>query len=207
MYNIVIPTYKQMLEVLSQTSEIRLNTPEKHEIIASCNNQSAAKNRNWVHSQAKSDIIIMMDDDIAGFYPGWLSTLIKPLNEDTNVRLVSARLMKPNGSFAGMMTSKCKTDSRLELVPRIPTACFAYRKSDLDALIAFHNDTSLPFDEEFKGSGWEDNALCHDLYMRFPNAKIMINNECKLIHLNEEKEQKKYLSENKAYFFKTRTEL
>lgn len=87
------------------------------------------------------------------------------------------------------MSSKFILNTDLEEVPKCPTSCFAYRKEDFDALIKFHNEKSLPFDEIFEGSGWEDTALCYDLKARFPGTQIVINNKCKLIHRNEMKNQ------------------
>jgi len=206
MVDILIPTYKNYQEITSQVEEIYDNTLRLEMLIASCKIQSAAKNRNLCHRYARSDYIIMLDDDIRGFYSNWEQELILPLKQDKEIKFVSARLIKEDGSWAGMMTSKHQVQEEIERVPRIPTACFAYRKEEMDSLIQFHNDTSLPFDEKFEGSGWEDNAICHDLYKKFPTAKIIINNKCKLVHLNEEKEQKKHLKKNREYFFSTRNE-
>lgn len=206
MIDIVIPTCKLKETVIQQIEEIEKNTLEEHRIVASCIFASAAINRNYVHAKTTEEFVIMLDDDMTGFYPGWELDMILPLKENKDIYFSSARLLKPDRTLGFMMTSKRNTLEDLEEVPRIPTACFAYRRKEMDELIGFHNETSLPFDIMFKGSGWEDNGVCYDLKKRFPKAKIVINNNCQLIHINEEKEQKKYLAKNKEYFFSTRTE-
>lgn len=206
MIDIVIPTCKVKEIVRVQIEEIEKNTPEENRIIASCIFASASINRNYVHAKTENEFVVMLDDDITGFYPGWGTDIIQPLKDNPNIFFASARLLKPDKTVGFMMASKKSLDGDLEEVPRIPTACFAYRRKEMDELMGFHNETSLPFDIMFKGSGWEDNAICYDLKKKFPGAKIVINNKCKLIHINEEKEQKKFLAENKAYFFKTRNE-
>ncbi len=101
------------------------------------------------------------------------------------------------------MTSKKDLSQDYEIVSRCPTSAFAYRKKDFDSLVKFWNKSSLPFDEGFIGSGWEDDAICHDLKTKFSKSKIIINNKVRLIHLNEQKNQKENLQINKDYFYKT----
>lgn len=202
MFDIIIPTCKTEKDIESQLVEIEFKTPEEHRIIATCKPVSAAKNRNYAHSWTKSDIVIMMDDDIRGFSDKWLTTLIQPLLDDINVRFCSARFLKVDGRTPNfMMTSKSNLLSDYEDVPRCTTGCFAYRKEDFDALIGFWNKDSKPFDENFIGSGWEDNGICFDLKKKFPGTKIVINNKCKVIHVNEMKNQQPYLKQNKEYFY------
>ena len=65
--DIIIATCKTKDEVNGLISEITLNTPEPHRIIATCQPLSASKNRNFGLSYANSDIIVMCDDDMTGF--------------------------------------------------------------------------------------------------------------------------------------------
>lgn len=204
MISVIIPTCKSKKQISDTLFEIEINTPEQYSIVYTCLSLSASLNRNIAHSFVSddSDIVVSLDDDIRGFYPGWLTDIIQPLKEDASIRFASARLMRPGGREANfMMTSRNDMRDKYEVVPRCPTSAYAYRKSEFDSLIRFHNETSKPFDEVFKGSGWEDNAICHDLKKKFPDTKIVINNRCKLIHINEEKNQKMFLQENKQYFF------
>lgn len=203
--DIVIPTCKNLKEIESQRLEIQKNTSEENYlgIWISGFLISASKNRNEVHKACKGDIIVSLDDDIQGFYPGWLTKIVTPLIEDENIRFASARLMNKDGSIGFMMTSKKDLSQDYEIVSRCPTSAFAYRRKDFEELKGFWNEFSLPFDENFIGSGWEDDAICHDLVKRFPETKIIINNKVKLIHLNEQKNQKENLAINKEYFYKS----
>lgn len=205
MIDILIPSCKPYEEIEKQIKEIESSTPEEHRIVAQCEKKSAAKNRNIAHSKAISDFIIMLDDDIKGFYFGWVSDLINPLLSNTNIVFSSARLISEDGNFASMMHTRFLTDLSCEFVPACPTACFAYRKADLDSLIKFHNEDSLPFDESFVGSGWEDTALCADLKKKYPHSQFVIVNKCKLIHLNEMKNQhvNNTYKRNKQYYDKS----
>lgn len=210
MISIVIPTCKPQDDIRNMLVDIETNTLEWHKVIHTCLPLPAARNRNIAHASVRREVqfVVSLDDDIQGFYPGWLTDIIQPLKEDETIRFASARLMKPGGREVNfMMTSSFDLKNKYEDVPRCPTSAYAYRKKDFDSLFEFYNKDSLPFDENFKGSGWEDNALCHDLKMRFPDSRIIINNQCKLIHVNEEKNQKQFLQENKKYFFSSgRTE-
>ena len=78
---ISIPTCKQYTEVEKQLDEIK-NTVTIHpyRLIASCQPFSASINGNLCLDKINdSNICIMMDDDITGFYKGWDIDLIKPL--------------------------------------------------------------------------------------------------------------------------------
>lgn len=201
--DILIPTLKPFEDVKSQVRGIHEMYPDNR-VFATCLEASAAINRNKAHKEANTEIVISLDDDITGFYQGWVEDLIRPLKKNQDIRFVSARLMKSDGVTPNfMMTSKFNLSSMYEVVPRCPTSAFAYRKVDFDYLIGYYNESSKPFDENFKGSGWEDNAICHDLKQGFPGTLIVINNNCKLIHINEEKNQKKFFMENKKYFFES----
>lgn len=201
--DVIIPTCKSYGEIIEQIADMKAYSPSLN-VIYTCLNKSAAENRNICHSQTKSDIVISLDDDVTGFYQGWEKDLIRPLLINPKIRFCSARLMKPDGKTINfMMTSKMNCNAPLEIVPRCPTSAFAYRRSEFDSLIGYWNKDSMPFDINFKGSGWEDNSICHDLRKKFPNCMIIVNNCCKLIHINEEKNQKKYFNENKEYFYRS----
>lgn len=202
--DIVIPSCKELDQIAGQIQHIKSLYP-CNRIIPVCGKRSAAENRNLAHGYVTARYAIMMDDDISGFFQGFVERLTAPLTEDPNIALVSARLTKQDGKTPNhMMASKLDLSGKTEEVSRIPTSCFAYRKRDLDALIGFHNSTSFPFDEGFKGSGWEDDALCADMKKKFPECKFIIVNDCKLIHTNEMKgNQVNLLQENREYFFKS----
>ena len=72
---------------------------------------------------------------------------------------------------------------------RVPTACVAIKKN------------AVRFDECFQGSGYEDLAYCNFTDMIYEGSRIVINNKCRLIHLNLEQNQGgKFWEYNKAYY-------
>lgn len=201
--DILIPTCKKWTEVEKQVEEIKNNTGSCF-VISTCLPYSASVNRNEAHKRTKSKIVISVDDDVTGLYKGWEVDLIQPLLMNPQIRFCSARLMKTDGKTPNfMMTSKMQISPPLEIVPRCPTSAYAYRKEEFDSLIGYWNKDSSPFDVNFKGSGWEDTAIVFDLQQKFPDTMVVINNQCKLIHINEEKNQKKYFNENKEYFLRS----
>lgn len=92
--DILIPTCKSKDEIFPQLEEMNKNTPEIHSIFTTYMNWSAAKNRNYAHRNATSPYVIMVDDDILGFFRGWATVLIEPLVNNPDIRFCSARLMK-----------------------------------------------------------------------------------------------------------------
>lgn len=163
MISICLPTYKS--QVIKP-----IGISDDSELIISSQEGSAAYNRNWCLDRAKGDIIIMIDDDITGFYPGWDKDLIKPL-EDNSVSIVSARLINPNGTNAPLMYEGTPYNI-------VPSAAIAFRK------------TGIRFDEQFIG-GFEDTDFCKQLEQAFPQKHKVINKNCRLIHLGEKKRQEK----------------
>jgi hypothetical protein len=200
MTDIIIATYKKKEEIQDQIDKIEANTSEKHRIIATCQPLSAAKNRNYGLSFANSSIIIMMDDDIIGFYEGWLTDLIHPFEIYPNCILTSARLFDRNKNIIHMMgangipsTNGFYKSNKFfnDKFYRVATACIAFRKN------------TVRYNEDFIGSGYEDTSYMNRLNIAFPNSYMMINNNCKLIHLNEEKEQGgKNFEHNKKTYLK-----
>jgi glycosyltransferase involved in cell wall biosynthesis len=166
--SICIPTFKKNEK---QIKDIRRTS--NAEVVVSDQEGSAAFNRNYCLEKAKGDIIIMVDDDITGFFPGWDEVLIKPL-EDPSVSIVSARLNTP------MMYDGTEFNI-------VPSACIAFRK------------TGIRFDENFVG-GFEDTDFCKQMEQAHPSKHTVINEECKLIHLNEKKRQ--HMTEARKVFVK-----
>ena len=158
-----------------------------HNIIATCLNESAAVNRNAGLDRSASEIIIMIDDDIAGFYEGWIKDLIHPLS-DESIMIVSARLLKPDGTIGATMFSGDASAPGYTQVPRVPTAAIAFRRN------------KIRFYEGYLKSGFEDDHFCAEMQELFPSKKIVINNSCKLIHINEQKGQGEAYAENKKLF-------
>lgn len=169
-------------------------------LIHTCMPCSAAKNRNIALSKTNDyEFVIMMDDDITGFTLGWELTMIQPLIEHAispetykEVALVSARLMRIDGKPAHMMGDNYDMSKQyVEVESRLlPTACIAFVK---------HPD--IEFDEQFIGSGFEDDDFCKQLQALYPNGKFIINNNVCVVHTNEMKNQKgPFWEYNKSYY-------
>jgi len=174
-------------------AEIGNNTPQTERVLASCLDQSASANRNWCLDRCESDVAIMLDDDISGFYPGWHEDLTRPFT-DPLVCIVSARLMTPDGLLA--LTCSEIYDLKPETIEVVPSDHCAVPT----AAIAFRN-VGVRFDEAFRGSGWEDNDFCFQFRARNPDFKIIQSNECRLIHANEQKNQSEHWKHNRFYFY------
>lgn len=191
---ILIPTYLDREKIEPQVAEIRAVTPDA-EIFASCLKASASVNRNACLDQIEvGETSVMIDDDIRGFYRGWIDDLFKGL-EIPGSALVSARLLNKDGAL-GPTCSCCYETSPEEIVltwkrPHciMPTAAIAF----------VHRGHR--FDESFSGSGFEDNDWMKQYAAADPTAKFIQSNRCRLIHLNEMKNQKgPYWEHNKRYF-------
>ena len=106
MLSILIPSCKDQSALTPMLREITRTVAEEHKIILSCQNASAAVNRNKCLSHVTvGQSAIMLDDDIEGFYPGWAPDLLEPLRRP-RVVMSSARLMNHDGSV-GQTCSRC----------------------------------------------------------------------------------------------------
>ena len=192
--DIVIPTLMTEDEIAPRVEMISNITRTPHRVITTCQKVSASANRNIGLDQAKSPIIIMIDDDIIGFFDGWEQKIIEPIIKDHRVCMVSARLMNKNGTTG----PNCADNHDLS----IPWIYLPKRNHCVmpSAAIAFV-DKGLRFDENFIGSGWEDNDFCFQYLQLNPEYKFVLNNECPLIHLNEMKNQQLHFQHNQRYFY------
>lgn len=199
---ILVPTCRPKHELASLVAEIEANSPEA-KVIVSGLPKSAAINRNCCLDKLDcrdndgvfiESIAIMIDDDIEGFYPGWIRDLTAPM-VDESVVMVSARLLNPDRSF-GPTCSRCYDASpdAIEITSNghcvIPTAAIAFRHR------------GYRFDEQFLGSGFEDNDWCFQYLADDPFAKFIQSNKCRLVHRNEMKNQKgEFWKHNTLYFY------
>jgi len=180
--DISIPTLKPWSEIQEQVADIERNTRTPHRIIASCLPGSASVNRNFCLEYARSPIIIMLDDDISGFFPGWETALIEPLFSDPRVCMTSARLMNADGT----VQQTCAGTMALE--PKWITIRSRRHCTMASAAIAFRN-IGLRFDEGFIGSGFEDGDFCLQYLAADERNTFMLTNACQLVHGNEMKHQ------------------
>lgn len=192
---ILIPTCRQRGAIQPLLDALATTLPTETDVVASCFPESAAVNRNICLSHvAVGEIAVMIDDDVEGFYQGWVDDLTDPLREESVVA-VSARLLNPDGTF-GQTCSRCyeETPDEIEVFSNgacvIPTAAIAFRHR------------GHVFDENFIGSGYEDNDWFVQYLKADPGARFIQSNKCRLIHRNEMKNQGGPIwTHNQLYFF------
>lgn len=198
---ILIPTYQDAYKIRDYCEKVMSFSPGC-DVFASCQDGSASLNRNWCLTRSGiqvGDVGIMIDDDIDGFYHGWVEDLCFPFREDfpiKNIAAVSARLMRPDGRL-GETCTRCFDLTPEEIVVRaegtctIPTAAISFRH------------LGVMFPEELIGSGFDDNWWCLETLERFPGFCYIQSNRCRLIHENHMVNQKgKFWDHNLAYFEK-----
>lgn len=178
---ILIPTCRPKSELAPMLAAIASTTTDCHVIVSGLQ-ASASVNRNrCLECVAVGEVAIMLDDDIEGFYAGWVDDLLSSM-EDPQVVAASARLLNPDGSF-GQTCSRCydATPSQIEIKSNgwcvIPTAAIAFRH------------TGHRYEERYVGSGFEDSDYWAQILRDIPTAKFLQNNVCRLVHRNEMKNQ------------------
>lgn len=172
--DIIIPAYEPNQNLQEYLPEIIRNTVPPYNIIQPTRRQSAARNRNYGLERSKSPYIIMCDDDLGPLPPAWNRKLINILKENRDIVAVSARLMNQDGTLGRNSANNYDVSKPIVEVEMIPTACCAFRKTD------------VRFDERYIRAGWEDS----DFFMQLREkcgGKIVIANEVRVVHLNEEK--------------------
>lgn len=184
--DIILVTCKTAEEIQPMVDSINEQTylETGYRLIPTCCPASASVNRNFGLDLATASIVVMLDDDIIGFHPGWLSALVEPLDYYDDVCLVSARLLDADGTIANMMGGTVPQQGIVD----IRRSSYRNYFRVTTAAIAFPN-TALRFDENFVGSGYEDTDFMNRFNEIWPDKRMVINNDCKLIHLNEEKNQ------------------
>lgn len=189
MIDCCIATCKEKHQIQNQIDEIERFTRDCR-IIASCQPVSAAINRNFCLEYANTEFIVMVDDDIIGFYENWLEDLIKPMIENKDIIIIAPILENPRGlTQMGVCGNHIKADIFPAVNNRVTTACIVIRKN------------FIRFDEKFIGSGFEDTDYCLQIKQKYGENRIWINTKVKLIHLNEMKNQGgKYFEHNHKLF-------
>lgn len=195
---ILIPSCKTVAE-LATLYEAIADTAPFARIVTSCTKASAAVNRNiCLDAVELGETAIFIDDDISGFYEGWTADLLLPL-VDPDVVMVSARLMNVDGTPASTCTDNYDlTPDEIEIFSNgtaiLPSAAIGFRH------------TGVRFDENLRGSGFDDSLWCHEILDANPNARFIQSNKCRLIHANEMKHQKgANWRHNYSYFKKKRS--
>jgi len=184
--DIIIPTLKDPYGLAPMVCAIE-GYSQGCNIIPTCLKASAAVNRNAGLERTAAPIVIMLDDDISGFYDGWVDELIRPLLLCDDIIYVTADLVNPDASISCTMF---RPDGEGVVdIPRAPTAAVAFRNN------------GLRFDEAYIGSGFEDDDFCATLKEKHPKGRFVLNKYVKLIHANEEKgRSSENFQKNEKYF-------
>ncbi len=186
--DILIPSCKTEYDLSDMIGEVMVNSRDNR-VMYSCSPASAAINRNLCLEMAESEIVIMVDDDMTGFFLGWADLLVAPFKTRDDIIYVSARLMNEVGSPQMVMGFSKNVMSPQVEVNIAPSAC-----------IAFRND-GLRFWEEYIKSGFEDTDFHFQLKEKYGyNKKVLINNGVKLTHKHEMKGQNEAFEHNAKIF-------
>lgn len=177
---VIIPTCKCVDEVALLVYQMETRRSRDLDIIYTCNESgSAAENRNTGLRQCvEGDFVIMVDDDIDKLPLCWDRYMWEPLQKNPEkFSMVSARLLNVDGTIQPVMGGHTSKRIGYAEVPTMPTAMIAFQF------------TGLMFDEAYKGSGWEDTDYCRQMKTVYPIKKFIINNDVKVVHKNEMKNQ------------------
>jgi len=193
MIEILIPTCFDPWDLKHMIQEIEATTPEEHKIFQSNIPACASTNRNACLQWALGDFLIMLDDDIEGFTHGWIDRLMGPMMCDPDILAVSALLLKPDRSIGETCAGQFDVSAGWCYLHgngpcMMPTAAMAIR------------NTGVMFDENYIGSGWEDNDWFMSLRRKFPQSKFAQSDE-PLVHRNEMKNQVAFYNVNRRYFY------
>lgn len=177
---VIIPTCKKPDDIALLVFQMETRWSRELDIIYTCiEGASAAHNRNAGLKQCNvSDIVIMVDDDIIDLPLCWDRFMWEPFQKNPGVySMVSARLLNKDGSIQPVMGGFATRQHGWVEVTKMPSA-----------MIAFEH-TGIMFNEDYKGSGWEDTSFCRRMHNAFPHKKFIINNDIKVVHNNEMKNQ------------------
>jgi hypothetical protein len=183
MIDVIIPTCKTQPEIADLAAEIVRTAGCSIHGVATCQSVSAAANRNWGldHVQHADLCVIMVDDDVCEFPQGWAVKLWATLmdkDDRTGCMMASARLLNPDHTLGPMLREPPPIMSAgLTVAKSLPTACIATAVG------------RLRFDENFIGSGWEDDDWCAQLRQKYPKGTFIINEDVRVVHRNEMKNQ------------------
>jgi len=192
--DIIIPAYKFTDNLPRLMNEIIYKTIPPYNIILLRNKQSAAKNRNDGLKRSHSKFVIMCDDDICELPIGWNKKLIDRLLYNPKILAVSCRLMTEDGGVGMNSADNFNLKDEVVEVNMIPTACCIFRKNDI---IRF-------FDERMQAGYYEDTdfffKLRNDCKHKGLGTKFLIDNTCKVVHINNECGAQPWKEHNKQLF-------
>jgi hypothetical protein len=177
MNSIIIASLKSDKELADVIQEFTSKAVLPYELIISSSPNSVSYNSNRALERATGEYILKIDDDVFDAPYAWDKKLIDVLEENANVVIVSARVMNPNGTIQNTCSQS------FDLIPSLveppsglaPFCCVAWR-----------ND-GMRFDENFKGSSFDDTDFNFQMRMKYPYGIAMINNDVRIKHKLESK--------------------
>lgn len=198
MISVLIPSIKKEADLSLQLTDIRESLSEyveghDYEIVTNCCQQSSSLNRNACLEKSKGEHVIFVDDDIAGYFRGWAHEMIAPLQADDNIKVVSARLMTPNGTPGTMISyrsyiNECREQLWINPHILLPSACIAFtRNTWLTVKTNPDLPANKPFDENYIRACAEDSDFVMAIWKTFPNCKTAVNKKVPIVHASEEK--------------------
>ena len=197
--DVIIPTCKSPDELHATDGEFLPHLVERTagcpvHVIATCQPLSAAANRNYGLDRAKSDIRLMIDDDIEQMSHGWVQKMAEVLQSRPDAVMVTAELLDSRGNPGPMMGAPPRApgqDGISEIATRkCLTACIAIRRWPPE----------IRFDEGYIGSGFEDDDICAQLRQAFPDGVWLIRHDVIAVHRNEMKNQRAPFAVNRKRF-------
>lgn len=195
--DIVIPAFRMKSDITRLLNELPFKTTPPYQLHIINKEQNAAGNRQDGINACNEDYIIMCDDDIVDLPDNWNHKLIRHLRDNPNILAVSARLMNKDGTIGMNSANNFNIKDNVVVVEMIPTACCVFRKKDIEG---------MSFCKDYRGSGWEDTDWFDQLKVKHPGKKIIIDNNIKVVHLNEMKEDMPYFEYNKQVYMKRHNE-
>lgn len=199
MTTIIIPSYNPGANLTRLLTEIQHKTHPPYNVVIVRGERSAARNRNeGLDAVSKnSKFIIQIDDDICELPYMWNRRMTDKLLYDPELMMASARLMTTDGRPALNSADNFNIDSEFEYVNLVPTACLAFRSEDV-------LKTNTWFEELMVASGWEDSLFVEQMKHRLERlglgTKIIIDNNCKVVHLNNATGQNQWNDYNRQIF-------
>jgi glycosyltransferase involved in cell wall biosynthesis len=195
--DIIIPTCKTLDQVADQMGEA-VRTAGLHDVrmIVTCNDGSAAANRNLGLDLSTSDPLVMMDDDIEGFPMFWARDLLNIWNAHPDFVMLSPQLMRPEGGYAWMKGP----DGQLGMGPRPTEGVTILEKQMLLSACIMVGRNDIRFDENFKGSGYEDDAYSDDLRAWCPQGKWLLCHGVEVVHRNNMTGWEENREANRRYY-------
>ena len=185
MVSIGIPTIKDNVD--AQIEAIKQSTEVEVDVFGTCTKGSAAQNRNLVIERAKYDLIIMCDDDIEGYYFDWVKDMLN-IWDDEKMNILSIRPLRKDGSICPLLGDNGSQGLEQGLLfPALHTKATGLNICG-SATIMFKK-THVRFDEQayVAGGCYEDSDFAMSCNKAFPNKKVYITNQVRLIHNMEQK--------------------